>query len=387
MRKTTIFRSSCCLAGAVAILPIATASASAQADPAATQEAQIHVVQEGETLWALAEFYFGDPLLWPEIYRLNTVVVEDPHWIFPGEELLLAPREMVALEPGQEPEVVGAEPPDVEVERAPRELEPTEAPPPPPPPAQDVPTVFAGNRPPAMMARPAEQQERRATVNHKRFYSAGFLTEWEEIPWARVVGAADQSVLANLTATSSVVMYEQVGLEAPEGAVYGLGDTLLVAQVTRELPDWGGVVVPTGLLRVTAVSGRDISAVVVDQFDRITGGQLAVPIEPFRAASGRFRDIENGMVGSIIEVRDRHPVPNFSDIVFVDLGRSDGVAVGDVFEVMVPRDDFPDSPGRQVGRVLVLHVRENSSSAAIVGITDLGIASGAPVRLIRKMTS
>ncbi len=96
IRRTTIFR----FRGRIALLATAAvvvgAPLAAQQDStAAGQQRRVHIVGAGETLWTLAEMYLGDPHLWPAIYRLNTLVVEDPHWIFPGEELVLVPPDTV----------------------------------------------------------------------------------------------------------------------------------------------------------------------------------------------------------------------------------------------------------------------------------------------------
>src|SRR2546425_11825770 len=100
MRRTTICRSSRAvlpalvagLLGASGLAAQDTTKAAADTSQAAApaplgQLPSAHTVTRGETLWSIAQLYFGDPLLWPELYRLNTAVVEDPHWIYPGEVL------------------------------------------------------------------------------------------------------------------------------------------------------------------------------------------------------------------------------------------------------------------------------------------------------------
>src|SRR5262245_45664054 len=88
-------------AAAVAAFAIAIPSAQSVAQQTTGQMPATHTVKRGDTLWDIAKLYLGDSFLWPEVYRLNTDIIEDPHWIYPGEVLKLpgAPTKVVAVAP------------------------------------------------------------------------------------------------------------------------------------------------------------------------------------------------------------------------------------------------------------------------------------------------
>jgi len=51
---------------------------------------EVHVVQEGDTLWDISQHYYGDPWNWPELWSFNPEIT-NPHWIYPADQVRLSP--------------------------------------------------------------------------------------------------------------------------------------------------------------------------------------------------------------------------------------------------------------------------------------------------------
>ena len=415
MRRTTICRSSrtLLLAGMLvaAVVPASPAQDTAQVAPdtaswsGVNQIPSSHEVVRGETLWSIAFHYFGDALLWPEIYRLNTAVVEDPHWIYPGEVLVLgAAPTQIAQGPGdtagaipQGPDAadtvraegggadtVGAEPFDTTGVAV---LEP-----PPPAPVGDYQTIFDRDRSRTadvqrILRLYAEQPYR--AVRRGEFYQAGFLTENERLPYAEVLGNTERPAITRLTPQSTARRYDEIAIQPPRNASYHVGDSLLIVRLDRTVEGWGEVVVPQGLARVTEVQDRQILAEIGMQWGRVRNGNLALPLEPF-SDPGQVRPtpVRRGLEGRLIAPRDQHPLVNSQQFLFIDKGRAEGVVPGDQFEVYRPSaGEAGDASEEVLVTLLIVHTRERSATGMVINVRHPALVSGLPVRLIKKMPS
>ena len=389
---------------------------------AAAQRPDSHTVRPGDTLWDLSRQYLGDPFLWPEIYRLNTNVVEDPHWIYPGEVLRLAGGPDVAAVPAQDtplpvagapiagdsmapgaaaagaaaaaaadsgaPGEAAAEPGLAEAQVG--ELQDTE-------PERDDSdlSVLFGNQGKTVEARLEGGISRLyRPIRQDEFYSSGFLSENRNLPYGQLLGTVTPEQIPSQTPHKVARIYSEIGVRPPEGAKYEVGDTLWILRVDRTINDWGQVVVPTGLARVTDVSQRENIAVVVQQYAEILNDQLLLPAEKFPDPGNvRSVPISDGVHGHIIQSRDRQPLKGPLDVLFIDRGRKDGVGLGDIFEVRALRE-LRESPigaaetlEETQALVQVVHVGEATSTVRIAKVTQPNIRPGSGVKQVAKLPS
>lgn len=56
-------------------------------EPPARPTFRSYTVKPDDTLWDLAERFWGDAARWPEIHAANKDKIKDPHWIYPGQVL------------------------------------------------------------------------------------------------------------------------------------------------------------------------------------------------------------------------------------------------------------------------------------------------------------
>jgi hypothetical protein len=352
-------------------------------------------VRKGDTLWDLAQLYHKDPFLWPGIYRLNTDVVEDPHWIYPGEILRIAPNENVAAVPTMDT--------------------------PPPPEAADTTPIGAddstetlarGPQQPSMAGGPSdesiplfERQRSRSVaeilkaytdqpyraLRRSEFYSSGFLTENQRLPYGKVLGPVTPHQIKATGGQANALPYTTIAVAAPRGATYEVGDSLLVVRLGNELEPYGHVVSPTGLVQITEVVDDRYLGSVVALYGPVRNGQLVLPVEGFSSTStSRAVAVADGVRGSLIGGLGRQDLKEPQMVVFIDKGREHGVAPGDLFEVRRRPRRFSDGTllvNELMATLQIVHVRDRTATAIVLTVVSPDIPPGTDVVQVAKLPS
>ena len=334
-----------------------------------------HTVKTGDTLWDLARVYLGDPFLWPEIYRINTDVVEDPHWIYPGEVLRIPGG--LSAEPGVVAEMTPSDSGIAE--------EAVEA---------SGPTMF---RRPARRGTIAAQRangmliDAAPAVRAGEYYSAPFvIADSPRKRSGRIIGTTEMSGVATEHERSFMQNEERIYARIPAETIPAIGDRYLAYKLGPDVPGVGQIVVPTGIVVVEQPSNGDATIVrIVRQFMDIQIGQNLIPLDQFVSPpAAPLTPIELGPTAKIAWVQGDPALASLQTFLIVPVGAREGVKPGDEFQVYrerVKTEEGDHLPAEQIATAHAVRVGDRTTTLIVTGQRNPAIHEGARTQLSARM--
>lgn len=328
-----------------------------------------HKVAKGETLWGLAKQYLGDAYLWPEIYRLNTGVVEDPHWIYPGEVLKL-PAGVKAAEP---PAAVSAAPSGP--------YDPSKS------------TIFDPRR--YRRERKVQNADEaaltRSVVRPDQYMGAPYLWSVGGPVGAGVVLGSAASQLVNPKLEERVFqLYEPIFVRLPKGATRENGQRFMTFDLGPVVEGRGQVVQVRSVIELQGdQGGGDARAVIVRQYGLVTAGQGVVPVDSLVPRVGvQPTAVEFGTKANLLWLQSDPVITQMGSYAILSPTSRDGYSAGDQVTLFAPlgtSEGGAARPPEMAAVVQILRVTPFGSSAIIIRRSHAEIEPGIAGRLTARM--
>jgi len=289
-------------------------------------------VKKGDTLWDICKEKYNDPLVWPKLWEINPQI-ENPHWIYPGDEI----------------KIYYEKPGEGEAEKRP----------------------FP-----------------KLVLNYPISTEINFVsTPEEEANFGIIVaGRIEQKVM--LSEGDPVYVEFPDGMDVKIGALYQSFTTLCDVDHPITGERFGNLNKVTGIVEIKEKADTCYIGKVVKSFSELGVGERLRPL-PIKISKLAITPGLDHLSGYI--VYSETPLIGDHVMVFIDLGRKQGVQVGNYFDIY-KEDIIPEReiigrttvfPPYKIGELIVLDVQENSATGLVLKSMK-EIAPGEMVKLLTK---
>ena len=354
------------------------------------QEAKTtHIVAQDETLAKIATQYFGNAFSWPLIWEANKDKVQDPHWIYPGQELVIPPLSAagpVNAPDTSRPDTAKAAPAPADTTPAVAEAAPQPEPEPEPEPTAEQPKV--GVRHIGLVSKPLP------VVSEAMAFKAGYISPVDEKPLGRIISHRTDLVNKDHLYSNEEVF---INLGARDGVK--IGDMYCIYSLSEKVTHpvskkpMGRIVNVLGVIKVTEVEDRTAGAIITQCFQPLGHNEAIKPyLDVIVPTNLSPLPATTTLEGYIVAYRHEVNQNAFNEIVYIDRGTADGIMPGDIFEIYRPQNKSKETgsnaalPVIVLGQLQVLAVRDGTGAAYVSKTTIEGIRPGDHIRLIKQVS-
>ncbi len=357
-------------------------------DPgAAAGQLDAYTIQSGDTLWDICARMLGDPFFWPKLWTFNQYIT-NPHWIYPGN--ILNFKEGTETSPPQfevtKPEAVAAatpaEPMATPVDQVPIVPEEIQE-------SGGAATAAEETTPPVVATvnewaiTPPKVESRPFEVNLRQ---EGFISENQISPLGYIYKSEVERT--NLAENDEVYIRFNDSSQARPGAKFTVYRTLRRVKHPTRGGSLGFLIKILAQLEVVSVNGEIATAKCTTSYDYINRGDPiteAVDVLKQVNLQPNSTTLEGWIVESMV---DEVTILGNGDVVYLDKGKADGLNTGNTVDVvrsgdglMRPKDRDRSLPTEVVGRLVIVGVRDQTSTAVVVDSFD-ALQIGDKVRIV-----
>ena len=305
-----------------------------------------HIVERGDTLWDLSARYLDNPYLWPQLWDSNKHI-EDAHWIYPGDPVILPEVAVVSEGAGEELALGGPE---------------------------GIVEEFG-------MEGAAEGQLGAAGVPGA---ALGPVTDETALQCAMYVASRDDDeslyILGSELGGDKVALAERdivylskgsnAGVRA--GDLYSLHHTSYPVKHPVTGRRLGTKIETTGWVKVILVQEDTASAVIEESCTDVHAADYLKPFERVnvpmvvrRPPSDRLTPPSGKVDRYVVDLQDGAAMAGTGSFVLIDAGTDDGISPGTVFSIYRVMYPSVPTPRNVIGEVTVVATRDTTATAKI----------------------
>jgi len=295
-----------------------------------------YTVKKTDTLWDISEEKLGNPFLWPKLWEANPHI-KNPHLIFPGQKL------------------------NMPVEVAKKEKEPIEEKPIVERPAAAVPVEKI-----TLKKMPIIKKD--FLISRELFLQSGYIID--NLNAIKIIGDIFKAERNRTLIGRGDIVYINFRAAKKTGDKFYIisSPKKIIHPVTAE--DIGYLIRIKGVLKLIGQDRGYQKALILESYDEIFTNDMLISFYSVELPIKPCEERRPILHGTIIMLSKDSNVSGAGDIIYLDVGSSDGIKAGDIFDIV-----SSEKPAVTIGAAQIVSTN-NRTAVALIKSTSQEIKAG-----------